>query len=59
MENITSLILCMTLPAAICLIFALSDVIMNILIEIIPGAEERQNHDIERLERWQKEDLKL
>ena len=59
MENITSLILCFTLPAAICLIFALSDVIMNILIEIIPGVSERQNYEIEKIERWQREDLKL
>jgi hypothetical protein len=59
MENITSLILCMALPAAICLIFALADVITDILNGIIPGAEERQNHEIERMERWQKEDLRL
>ncbi len=53
MENIISLLLCITLPAAFCLILALSDVIMNILIEFIPGAADRQYNETENSERWQ------
>ncbi len=56
MENLGMLVMAMALPAAFCLIFAMGDVIMDILYIIFPVLGKMEADEIERLERWQEEE---
>lgn len=56
MENLAMIVVCMALPAAVCFLFAISDIVMDIIYYIFPALGEMEAEEIERLERWQEEE---
>ena len=56
MENLVTLALVMALPVAFCLLLAMGDLIMDILYCIFPALGRMEEEEIERIERWQKEE---
>lgn len=53
MDNLITALMCMLLPGALCLILATGDVLMEILIDLIPGLAEQQAEEIQLIESWQ------
>ena len=55
-ENLAMIVVCMALPTALCFLFAIGDIVMDILYYIFPELAGREAKEIERLERWQEEE---
>lgn len=56
MENLAMIVVCMALLAALCFLFAIGDIVMDIIYYIFPELAKREAKEIERLERWQEEE---
>ena len=56
MENLAMIVVCMAFPAALCFLFAIGDIVMDIIYYIFPELAERETKEIERLEKWQEEE---